>query len=144
MDAGGEVSATFDTTWGTLNTFDPFAFPATLEGDVYGEPIPTDNLGALAGSEEGEHVVVVLAANNTLDQMTQIAVILPADAAAGTHVVDLGARPGYVITGSLLDASNWELTAFMGGELILEDYETSPGGAVRGSLEAVLVPNFFE
>ena len=144
FDPVGSVSATFDTEWGTLNALDPFAFPGTLEGELFDEAFATENQGAIAGLDGGESVLVVLGVDGQLDEMTQVAILLPPDVEPGTYPVDIAAVPGYVITGSLLDPFSWTLSAFMGGELVLESVDTSPGGSIRGSLDAVLIPNIFE
>ncbi len=142
----GSVTATFETEWGSLED-DPFAFPTTLAGEVWGQPLNDFYVGSTAGNdEEGNPVLSIVGLDEPFVAVSQVVLMLPDGVQPGTYPVDIAAITGYLVAADLTnpDPEAWVLQGLLGGDLILDEVSMTPGGTVRGSIDAILVPNIFE
>jgi len=140
----GSLSASFTTTWGSL-AGDPFGNSATLQGDVMGTPIDSALIGAVAGDDgAGSRILAVVGVDASFTTALQVVLLLPQELEPGAWTIDIAAVTGVVIAADLANPNDpGEIVALMGGELVLEEADYSPGGTLRGTIEATLIPSIF-
>jgi len=147
LEPVGSVTASFATEWDTLDDDAAiFNFPGTLEGSAYGEPLYNAMVGTQAGiGDDGQRYIATIGIDDSFENLTYAAIIVPPDLQPGTYDLDIAAVMGVVFTMSLTDPNAQpENFAFMGGEVTLTEMSYTAGGAISGELDALLLPNIFE
>lgn len=134
----GAVTSSFTTEWDTLETADPFAFPATLTGD----PVPDLTfLGSVAGpGEYGEVVVATLGVNSDWSRLWQTVVVLPPGTGVGTWPVGFEFGTAYLSTVDLTDPyDEGEILGLIFGEVTLTEVGPTPGAPVSGTVSGTVL-----
>ncbi|MDF1564437.1 MAG: CotH kinase family protein [Deltaproteobacteria bacterium] len=135
----GNLSGTFQATWGTLGTFP--AGNGTMSGNVTGRPVSSSTLNATAGLDEEGKVVLQLFAPQADGTYAVVMAIVhdPADFVVGDlpfNLVDLAGITGFYDPGTDTFEGGWLL---LGGQLTLEQAGTTAGAPVVGSFSAQVV-----
>jgi len=145
VEPNGSVYATFETEWDTLEA-DAMSYPTTLAGSLDGLVFDTANVGSVAGVDgEGNTLLQVMSVDAYFTELTVFVILMPERLGPGTWPVDVAAVPGYVVTVPLTDPfAEPELVGLMGGQLTLDEVSYTSGAAITGSLDALIIPNFFE
>ncbi|MCO4747193.1 MAG: CotH kinase family protein [Proteobacteria bacterium] len=144
IDPVGEVSATFSTRWGTMDQ-EPFNFPGTLSGSVFGVPMNNHYVGAQAGlNAQGNPELVILGVNEALDTASGVVVQLSDDLEPGSYPLDIAALSAFAFT---IDLTAQEPApqdiVLLGGDLLLGQISYWQNGPISGELDAILIPNPF-
>jgi hypothetical protein len=141
----GTISSTFETTWYTYNTVDPWTTgSATLDVVFDGSPIPVVSTGAVAGiAADGSGTAVVLVAAKVDDDTSLVPYVSfdPTALVPGTTLpLDFTAASGQLLYADPSTGGQFVSAAYMAdGRLTLDDAAMRAGAPVRGTIEADLV-----
>jgi spore coat protein H len=139
----GTMEATFDTTWGTLETPDPLGTGAgTVDGVWDGADMPHVSGGAIAGQSSGSAMIASLGMVSDTDVAGAV-VMFELDAVQpGTYFLDLGVRVAYYMTLDTQTQTDFEMVSYIAnGDLVIEEGSPVDGATIRGSFSGeLLVP----
>lgn len=149
IDALGSVSATFDTTWGTIGADDPFAAgDGTLQLTVDGVAVPV-LVGSTAGpdGDSGDPAVQVVAWLSDDTAAIVHVVVAPQMFTGGMSIpIDWTVASGYAVKILFPPGADpvLEVIGMVGdGTLELDAAGTAAGAAVTGRLDAVVFEPLF-
>jgi len=147
----GDVSGTFDTTYGSLGTLDPFggANPATLDATVEGVPLSFTNVGGLSGQDEedpsrGTVGIFALRADGMLNVVV-FQVAREALRPGMTVALDFRNAAGFVLEldPRVMDAEPTIVGLIANGTVSFSDAAPNLGDPVVGSFSGQLFESFF-
>ena len=144
MEAFADVHAEFSLEWGSLDV-DPFQADADLSIDFYDWQAEFLFEGGMAGEDAGVNVILLTGLELSGTDFTYAALILPDSTEPGTHAVDLSQITGVMATLDLTtgeeEGTPW---GYISGEVVFDEIGFEPGAPIRGRLDGVVVPAFFE
>jgi hypothetical protein len=146
----GQVEGSFDTTWGTLGSSDPFkAGKGSVTGTVSGMPIEGPLFGSTAGldpdAKDGPRAAVHVVAHPGGDLVTVVALSIdPALLQPGASIeVDWTRSMGYLVEYNVKTEQFRLLGLFGQATIELDEVGTTAGARVTGRFKAELVTSPF-
>jgi hypothetical protein len=141
----GSLNATFSTTWGSVNSPDPWgAGTGTFDAVLDELPIPTSFVSSVAGIDpnpEGQKKPLVQVLAQVPDPAGDklIAALVQINdpemiTAGGSVPLNMGVGFGMIF--KQIDADNFEIFLLMDGELTFQDAAMTDGAPVIGTIEA--------
>lgn len=132
----GAVDATFSTTWGSLQTGDPWTTGSStmlLDFDD-GELWPELSGSAVAGKNEGESVIYLPAWISDTEAIILWASVDEAAIQPGDIPLDFGGSIGALFYIDTTVMQDFEFVAYVVGELQLDQAATTPGAPIEGRM----------
>lgn len=140
MSEVGSLAASFDTTWNTLSTSDPFTTGQASLDVMWGEQaLPTIQVGSVAGDTEGLPIIYVAAWMDGTQALIAYVEVYDTALSPGVVPVDFEHAVGALFYQDSATMKDFSFIAYIVGELSLEEASDGSGDPVKGSVTGDLI-----
>jgi spore coat protein CotH len=141
LESHGSLSATFETTWGSVNEEDAFSYGESLIDVVYdGEAWPALDGAAVAGpADDGLAVLYLPVWTSDTEAWLTYAVFPEELAVPGEIELDLGNATGALYYYNAEWGDEWQVASYLLGTLTLEEAGPEHGDVLIGGVDGELV-----
>ncbi len=140
FDMIGEISATFDTTWGSILYQDPFTYgDASLSFTIDDELFEPEDVGSVVGSPHGDAVLYVASWLNSREAVIAYFVAPESYFAPGGFELGFDEAMGALYYIDVETMEDFSFVSYIIGSVDMEQGGTDSGDAVVGSLSGELM-----
>ncbi len=136
----GELTAEFDTTWGSLTFFDAFTYgEASMSFTWDDELFEIDSAGTVAGESHEDPVLYVAAWLSPTEAVIAYFTAPESYFVPGSFELDLGTAVGAMFYYDATTMEDFEFMSYVLGSVTLEQAGTDSGDAITGSMTGELL-----
>ncbi|HJN76844.1 MAG TPA: CotH kinase family protein [Myxococcota bacterium] len=130
----GSIEATFSTTWGTLQTGDPWQTGSSTLSMVFEEPMPEVEGTAVAGTSEGSALIYLPAWISDTEAVLVYFAMEEEQVAPGDVDLDLDRAIGALLYIDTETMDDFEFVAYVIGDLHFDAADSTTDAPIEGSL----------